>query len=608
MNILRVNSNHCLNAPKRNPKTVFCHRLATHFEDLSNELLLDIFDFLDGYHVFEAFSNLNNRIQHLITSSYFSLKLNISFMSKSNFNRRSNNIIRPYMNQIISLQLSESFFIKNFFTSLFSDTSFNRLESLVLNDLNVDDDVSILNSLAQLPRLFSLKIFCYECNELFFIFQSIFRLPVLQYAKILYSNWTTTVPFPLATSDNQRSMTLEYLTVDSPHHLTSIYNLLSYTPRLRRLSVESIFDTRCKPLKQFIQPRNLTSISLCYWDLSFDKFASFIAIVGSELEFLRISIKHPTALSNVYQWQQLILRHMPRLRTFLFDYHGPLTKDAHGNSRCRTLLDEFASPFWIERQWFFAHSHCDCFSQEEEKECVSFYSTQMRRREFCLSDESLDNNICLYQDPVFYLSFGPRIGIKSQNIDANFSFQFPYVTELEITDNYYRINMGSFIDNLSHIFILTNITYLKIPLNNQLLHNFVKLLNRIPNIQKLVLDVRSSSKMEVSSDQQTNTVDLVCNNNVRDVQITGELTLATIRLINKLFPRMECLRFLNRENALIPFVRILLSNRTNNNHLFSLVFNGDDAMIKQLKTMIDNEKLLDNYNIEDRQDELCLWW
>ncbi|CAF0898321.1 unnamed protein product [Adineta steineri] len=527
-------------------------------------------------------------------------------MSKSNFNKRSINIIRPYMNQIISLQLSETFFIKNFFTSFRSDTSFNRLESLILKKLNVNRSVAILISLAQLPRLFSFKIFCFECNELFTIFESIFRLPVLRYAKVLCSSFVTTFPFPIATSDNQRSMTLEYLSFPFPPDLTSIYNLLSYTPRLRRLSVESILDTRYKPLKQFIQPRNLTSISLCYWDLSFDKFASFIAIVGSELEFLRISIKHPTALSNVYQWQQLILRHMPRLRTFLFDYHGPLIKDADGNSCCRTLLDEFTSPFWIERQWFFAHSHCHHFSQKEE--WLAFYSTQMRRREFCLSDESLDNNICLYQDPFFYLSFGPRIGIKSQNIDANFSFQFPYVTELEITDNYYRINMNSFIDNLSHIIMMTNITYLKILFNNQWLNNFVKLLNRIPNVQKLVLDVRSSSKTEVSSDQQANTVDLVCNNNVRDVQITGELTLATIRLINKLFPRMECLRFLNRENALIPFVRILLSNRTNNNHLFSLVFNGDDAMIKQLKTMIDNEKLLDNYNIEDRQDELCLWW
>ncbi|CAF3527726.1 unnamed protein product [Adineta steineri] len=581
-------------------------RSATHFEDLSNELLLDTFDFLDGYYISDVFSNLNNRIQQLITNPDFFLKLNISFMSKSDFNKRSINIIRPYMNQIISLQLSESFFIKNFLASFPIDTSFNRLESLILKDLNVNHDISILISLAQLPRLFSLKIFFFECSELFIVFQLILRLPVLQYANILCSSWTITVPFPLATNDNQRSMTLKYLAFDGLPRLSKIYNLLSYTPRLRRLSIEHIWGDSYTPLVQFIVPRNLTSISLCSWYLSFNKFASFIAIVGSELEFLRISITHKTALSNAYQWQQLILRHMPRLRTFLFEYHGSLTKYANGNNRCRALLDEFTSPFWIERQWFFAHSHCHCLSQEQV--CLAFYSTQMRRRYCCQIDEFLDDNICSYQDPVFNLFFGPRISMKNRNIVANFPFQFPRVTELELRDNYYTINIDSFIDNLSHIIILTNITYLRISFNNQLLSNFVKLLNRMPNVQKLILDVRPSSGIEVLSDQQTNTLDFVCNNNVRTVQITGELALATVQLIKNLFPGMEGLRILNRENDLISIVRTLLSNRIDNSHLFSLMFDGDDAMIKKMKTIIDNKKLLDNYDIEYRQSELCLWW
>jgi len=285
-------------------------------------------------------------------------------------------MIRPYINRIISLQLSKPFFIKNFFQSFPIDRSFSRLESLVLNDLNVNVDVSILNSLTQLPRLFSLKIFCYECDELYIIFQSIFRLPVLKYAKLLFSNWGATLPFPPATSDNQRSMTLEYLAFDGPHDLASIYRLLSYTPRLRRLSAKSLLSDRNIPIEQFILPRNLTSICLRYWYLSFAELTSFIAIVGSELESLRISITHETALSNAYQWQQLILRHMPRLRTFLFDYHGPLIKDTVGNNRCRTLLDQFSSPFWIERGWFFAHRHYHHFFQK--KTSLAFYSTQIR--------------------------------------------------------------------------------------------------------------------------------------------------------------------------------------------------------------------------------------
>ena len=229
------------------------------------------------------------------------------------------------------------------------------------------------------------------------------------------------------------------------------------------------------------------------------------------------------------------------------------------------------------------------------------------RRNFCQTDEFFDDNICSYQDPLFNLFIRPRIRMKSENVVANFPFQFPRVTELELSGSH-TIDINSFIDNLSDIIILTNIIYLNISFNDQWLNSFIKLLNRMPHVQKLVLAVQSSSQMEMSSDQQANTIDLVCNNNVRDVRIIGSLALATVQLLNKIFPQLECLRILHSEKSLISFVRTLLSNRINNSHLFSLVFYDDDAMIKPLKTTIDNEKLIDNYDIEHRQFELCLWW
>ncbi|CAF1542383.1 unnamed protein product [Adineta steineri] len=528
-------------------------------------------------------------------------------MSQTNFNKRSISIIRPYINRIISLQLSKPFFIKNFFTSFPIDTSFNRLESLVLNDFNVNDDLSILISLRQLPRLFSLKIYFHDCNKLYIIFQSICRLPVLKYAKLLRSNRYGTYSFPPATSDDQRSMTLEYLVLDGSDTLATIYSILSYTPQLRHLSVEHIWGYNNIPIEQFIFPCNLTSISIRYWLSSFNDFASFIAIVGFKLELLRISIFDQTVVLDAYQWQQLILHHMPRLHTFLLYYHGALIKDINGNKHCRTLLDQFSSRFWIERRWFFAHRHCNCISHNRPPN-LALYSTQIRWLKFCETGDFLNNNLCSYQDPIFNLSVGPRMPIHNRKVVANFPFQFPRVTELELVSND-RININSFIDNLSHIIILTNITYLNISFNNQWLNCFIKLLNHMPNVQKLVLYVQSSFEMEVSSDQQTNTVDLVCNNNVRNVKIIGQLPLVTVQLINKLFPRMECLWISNTKTVLISFLRILLSNRIHNSHLSSFIaISGDDTIIEPLKTMIDNEKLLDNYDIVNRQCELCLWW
>jgi hypothetical protein len=297
-------------------------------------------------------------------------------MSKSNFNKRSTNIIGPYIDRIISLHLSEAFFIKYFFTAFPINSSFIRLESLILDDLDVDNAISVLTSLMFLPRLFLLTIYFHDfVEEEHVIYQLIFRLPVLKFAKFLFVLGDIP-PFPLATSEHQQSNTLEHLVVDNLSSPASIYTLLSYTPQLRRLSVNWITSNEKLPREQLIIPINLTHIFLTHWHLSFDEFELFISTIGSQLEFLHVSIAKETASLNAHRWQQLILCHIPRLRTFIFDYYGPMIKDANGNNLCRTLLDQFSSPFWIERQWFFAHRHRRIFESEEPS--IAFYSTQSR--------------------------------------------------------------------------------------------------------------------------------------------------------------------------------------------------------------------------------------
>ncbi|CAF3917889.1 unnamed protein product, partial [Rotaria sp. Silwood1] len=40
-----------------------------YMENLPNEIFYEMFDFLDGYDIYQAFSNLNNRFENLINSS-----------------------------------------------------------------------------------------------------------------------------------------------------------------------------------------------------------------------------------------------------------------------------------------------------------------------------------------------------------------------------------------------------------------------------------------------------------------------------------------------------------------------------------------------------------
>ncbi|CAF3982612.1 unnamed protein product [Rotaria sordida] len=54
------------------------------FEDLANEILYEIFDYLDVYDIYKGFYNLNNRFQNLAINSNVFTKINISTISKSN--------------------------------------------------------------------------------------------------------------------------------------------------------------------------------------------------------------------------------------------------------------------------------------------------------------------------------------------------------------------------------------------------------------------------------------------------------------------------------------------------------------------------------------------
>ncbi|CAF1493707.1 unnamed protein product [Rotaria sordida] len=55
----------------------------TLIENLSNEFFFEIFEYLDGYEIYQTFSNLNHRFQQLINSSSLLLKFNYHYLTTS---------------------------------------------------------------------------------------------------------------------------------------------------------------------------------------------------------------------------------------------------------------------------------------------------------------------------------------------------------------------------------------------------------------------------------------------------------------------------------------------------------------------------------------------
>ena len=110
----------------------------TLLEHLSNELIYEIFEFLHFHHAFDAFFDLNERFQNLFVNSNFSIKINISSLSKSTFHRYLTHIIILHTNRIKSLRLSNPF-APDISLLLFPImTNLTRLETLIINNIESD--------------------------------------------------------------------------------------------------------------------------------------------------------------------------------------------------------------------------------------------------------------------------------------------------------------------------------------------------------------------------------------------------------------------------------------------------------------------------------------
>jgi hypothetical protein len=88
-------------------------------EDLSNEIFYEIFDYLDGWEIYETFSNLNHRFEQLLNSSLLLLKIKFDSNSNilyENFYKQMTHINK---HQIYSLNLDLALKNEHFFFNIY---------------------------------------------------------------------------------------------------------------------------------------------------------------------------------------------------------------------------------------------------------------------------------------------------------------------------------------------------------------------------------------------------------------------------------------------------------------------------------------------------------
>lgn len=324
----------------------------TRIETLSNEILYEIFDYLDGSDIFYAFLSLNTRFNRLINHSSVPMKISRSGSFDDMTNTHYQQLIVTNRHRIISLYLQDKLHLSYFSLLLTNDELFNRLESLVLEKIPYNSLILLLPYLSILPRLFSLKIDAnnteYDLTELW---QSILSLPALRYNKVSISeNYHF---FARLSLNIGQISSLEHLVMDYRCCISNLFIILSHTPQLSHLTCKKLTPIRLNTMELPVNFSHLRSVSIKECSLTFDVFEILIKKLFSKIEILHLSTSWDSSYIDADRWERFILQYMPHLRILNFKYSSVSSYFHSFPEHYHSTLNRFISSFWIKRKWVF---------------------------------------------------------------------------------------------------------------------------------------------------------------------------------------------------------------------------------------------------------------
>jgi hypothetical protein len=341
-------------------------------EDLANEILYEIFDYLDIYHIYQGFFNLNQRFQTLILHSNLPIQINISTLSKSTFEYYHKNIILPNKHRINYLRLSNPFTVDIIFSPPLLISKFLSLETLILDHINAKYLHNILKHAALLPKLSSLVLHLADhIEDPSQLFVHIFRLSKLKSCQLTYQIKDNQNPSSLFFIEHKRS-SIEHLVINGRFPYNSLDDLFFHLPKLRYLSMNCLVRCRINIDPVCTSLKYLKYVSLKLDGINFKQLEKLIKHFFHRVEILRLTTRFDEDYLEAKRWEKLIISSLPNLRIFDINHHDYVREK---NVTYHDLINQFNSPFWIEKQWFFTHQH----DWQEIPDGGIFYSTDPYR-------------------------------------------------------------------------------------------------------------------------------------------------------------------------------------------------------------------------------------
>ena len=137
------------------------------FEDLSGEILMAIFEYMNVEDVWTIFFNMNSRINSLVFDSRLRLTADVSKIDQKNFDQFCSSLINTNFSNIFTLILSNNYNRYPQIRSFLSQTNFTvfqSLHALTLIDVNYDELMEVTVQIKDLPFL---DYFHVDTHEIF---------------------------------------------------------------------------------------------------------------------------------------------------------------------------------------------------------------------------------------------------------------------------------------------------------------------------------------------------------------------------------------------------------------------------------------------------------
>ncbi|CAF3685603.1 unnamed protein product [Rotaria sp. Silwood1] len=570
-------------------------------ENLSDELFYEIFDYLDGCDIYKAFLNLNFRLQHLITSSLFLLKIKFRPKTTLELLELCGNIIFPNRHRIISFHLENKLLVNDFFIYFTIDSSFNCLRSIVLKDVETSRSSLFLFYLKSLPHLLSLTMYIdpqLDC-DFYNIYRMIFSFPCLKYNKLSlcscsqYKYMNIIAPRAI----NEKFSTIEYLVIDHRCTFYELFTIIQHTPRLHHLTCKKLFKSSNQLGNQnHIRLSNLTHINIDMYEILFDDFTMFMTKLFAPVQILSIKCLTGAHYLDAKDWEYLIKTRIPYLRRFNYESHVCCPFYFEDNSYYMKI-NQFTSPFWTQRRWF------------------AEFSISMNDEHFNYSIHPYRNLwLEIYKHLEVISFFGPRIIMgRQQDINKSLTESIPII-QLSINGNFSDEQNQMFIDKFKSRFVTVQFTRLNINCKNISIGILIRLTHLLPNLNSLkVLHLPLiQSDWLFDNDAEIRFLTWI-NNKITHVNLENVNNIQQVHFILYLCPWIKYFQLDLTENMDLTMLGtfILIKANTNTPHLNCLCLsfpNVNNDMVHQLQNTIKSKKLLSNYHIKCIYNNILLKW